>query len=321
VSADISGSLQVLRRLDSYKRELKSRLPPLPNAGLETWPLLEHDVLAIHALLDVLESENEIVAVDIGTFLGLSAFSLALHPRVLRVISVDPNPRIADELAKSKVVGELDGLDDLGDVRVLDVAREVVGSFPDEARKIEMLEGSISKIAGGPNSVIDLRDRIGDAEVIALIDGLHTAEAVEGDLNALFSACATAVALLDDCRYLWGPDVQSGVAQFLRQREHSYRFRLLADISTSFAKSNLGLVYASGDNRVEAAFAALQSAYADFDPLVMLARQEELMRVSAEDREELMLARETLRMMQESRSWKITSPLRVLDSTFQRYRS
>lgn len=311
--------MQVLRRLDSYKRELKTRFPPLPSAGLETWPLLEHDVLAIHALLDVLEGEDEIIAVDVGTFLGLSAFALSLHPRVLRVISVDPNPRIADELAKTKVVGELDGLDDLGDVRVLDVAREVVDSFPDEAQKIEMLEGSISRITDRPNSVIDLRDLVGDAEVIALIDGLHTADGVEGDLDAIFSAAANAVALLDDCRYLWGPDVQSGVARFLRQRDHSYRFRLLADVSTSFAKSNLGVVYTSGDNRVEAAFAALQAAYADLDPLVVLAHQEELMRVSAQQREELMLARETLRMMQESRSWKITSPLRLLDATLQRY--
>jgi hypothetical protein len=96
-------------------------------------------------------------------------------------------------------------------------------------------------------------------------------------------------------------------------------FKLLADIGTAFAKSNLGFVYASADERMPRAFAALQASHADFDALVLLRRNEELIRLSAQQREELLAARAMLRGMQHSRSWKITSPLRAVDAALRRH--
>jgi hypothetical protein len=79
-----------------------------------------------------------VVALDIGTFIGASAFLLASHPKVSKVTSVDPNLTIFDELADksntplSPRFGENADLDQLRNRRALDVARATLTEFCNE---------------------------------------------------------------------------------------------------------------------------------------------------------------------------------------------
>ncbi len=319
------GSLVLLRSIRKFKEEAKRRFPVVPDPALDTWPLRDHDALALYDFLDEL-GRPELTALDIGTFTGFSAFVLALHRNISRVVTVDPNPLLHEQINEhNAVVGKTVDPTELEDLRVLDVARELFDAFPEAGRKIEVVEGAVGLSPSGHEHAIDLTDFIRDGDLVAFVDGLHTAEGVEADLRAVFRARPDAVAILDDCRHAWGPYVQAGVAAFLR-KNGDYHFKLLADISASFAQSDLGFVYSAGRRPdVERAFEAIASLYASFDPLVMVMREEELQRTIADLRERLAAAlgelqdwRRAMQQMESSLSWRVTVPLRRAKARLRR---
>jgi BMFP domain-containing protein YqiC len=302
----------MLQRLRGFKAEARSRFPSIPDPALDVWPLREHDALAVYDFIEV--RGRPCVALDIGTFIGLSAFSLALNPLVRRVVTVDPNPLLHAEInEKVDVVGTTVTAEGIEDVRVQDVARMLLAHDEDVAAKTTIVEGVVASPSPNTFEVVDISSLVDDADLIALVDGLHTPDGVQGDLSAIFGARPKAVAILDDCRHAWGPYVQAGVADFLSNAPGAYRFTLLADVSSSFAQSDLGFVYSteSADD-VERSFNRLQQLYASFDPLALIAREEELQRIVIETRERLAQMQDTLSALENSLSWKLTRPLRVL---------
>jgi hypothetical protein len=248
---DIGGSLEARRRLSSYAESVVAEYPGLPLPIVSTWSIAPLDAMAVWALLATVD--EEVVAVDVGAFVGVSAFVLSSHSLVKKVISIDPNPLVTDEVnEKAGALGTWLAPEDLpSDLRVLDVARCTLRRFMAEATKIEFFEGYLSpgtsqleSIANDPRK-FDLGTLDERLPVFAFIDALHTPEGVSQDLTALFSAKPEAMAVLDDCRRYWGPFVQSGVCRFLEMHP-DYEFALVADRCPSLASSNLGIVYLKG---------------------------------------------------------------------------
>jgi len=193
------------------------------------------------------------VALEIGAFVGISTFCLASHLKVLKVVSVDPNPVIAQELVANsdKWVGKVN-FEPLKDLRVFDITRTVLGEFDEERGKIELREGVVgsTQVSAKGKSISTLRrvdvpvvDPTEGEALVALVDGLHTKEGVRADLAAIFENNPHAVALLDDCRRGWGHLVQAGVVAFMEEAAEPYHFRLFADFAPGLAKSSFGIVY------------------------------------------------------------------------------
>jgi hypothetical protein len=117
--------------------------------------------------------------------------------------------------------------------------------------------------------------------LIAILDGLHTREGVKADLDALFESHPHAVAILHDCRIVWGPFVQAGVVSFLEDADEHYHFKLFGDLGPGTATSNLGIVYPDVDavevRRTLREFGNLFSER--LDPFRLLQREAELVRV------------------------------------------
>jgi len=281
-----AGAAEYASRLDEYKQTIGRLFPMLPKGSVDAWSISEVDILALGLLLECYP--QEVTVLDIGTFVGTSAFFFASHPKVTRVVSVDPNPTVADEINdKSEMLGmEIDS-EPLGDLKVLDVARAVLAEFPDEDRKVQLHVGSVgSERIGIKGSSSDGSERLeapmlelsGEKALVAFVDGLHTREGVQADLDGIFEYNPRAVAILDDCRHTWGPFVQAGVVSFIEGAEDEYDFRLLGDLGPGMATSNLGIVYPKADGalvqRVLANFVELFTER--LDPLRLLRREEEL---------------------------------------------
>jgi hypothetical protein len=100
----INGSTGYLRRLDEYKETVGRLFPALPRDYVDAWSISNADALILGHFLECYP--HKVIVLEIGTFIGLSAFHFASLPEVLRVIGVDPNPTIADEINdKSEVLG------------------------------------------------------------------------------------------------------------------------------------------------------------------------------------------------------------------------
>jgi hypothetical protein len=307
------------------------RFPELRNELVEAWSLRDQDALAFCCLLDACAAP--VVVLEIGTFIGASAFHFAGHSKVTRVISVDPNPSVADEVSASRHrLGIFTEPEPLSDLRVLDVARTLLKDSGPEAQKIELVEGELARAeaaAGSPETctVIPTLQQLKGEPLIAFIDGCHTGQAVQADLKAVFQQNPTVVAILDDCRFAWGPYVQAGVAAFLDGEERRYRFQLLADLNPSLSTCQLGIVYDDAQS-VDvtdwlARFAARFSSR--LDPVALLIREEHLSTRARglldelqEVRGRLETARLTLETVYRSRSWRITKPLRVVTGLLRR---
>jgi hypothetical protein len=205
------------------------------------------------------------------------------------------------------------------DLRVLDVARTLLNDSGPEARKIELVEGVLAcaeAAVGGPErcTVIPSPPHLKGAPLIAFVDGCHTSQAVHADLKAVFQQCPPAVAILDDCRFAWGPYVQAGVAAFLDSEEGRYRFQLLADLNPSLGTCQLGIVYGDAQG-VEVAdwLARFTASFSSrLDPVALLGREEYLSTRVRGLLDELQDARLTLEAVYRSRSWRITKPIRAV---------
>jgi hypothetical protein len=281
-----AGAAEYASRLDEYKQTISRLFPVLPKDPVDAWSISEADILALGLLLECYP--QEVTVLDIGTFVGASAFFFASHPKVTRVVSVDPNPTVADEINdKSEMLGvEIDS-EPLGNLKVLDVARAALAEFPDEDRKVQLHVGSVgSNRTGIKGSSSDGSERLeapmlelsGEKALVAFVDGLHTKEGVQADLEAIFEYNPRAVAILDDCRHAWGPFVQAGVVSFMEGAEDEYDFRLLGDLGPGVATSNLGIVYPKADGaQVQGVLANFVELFTErLDPLRLLRREEEL---------------------------------------------
>src|SRR5215210_1193076 len=97
------GTLDCTWRFDEYKETVSHLFPALPRDYVDTWSISKVDALTLGHFLECYP--REVVALNIGTFIGVSAFHLASQSKVLKVIGVDPNPTVADEInAKSDVL-------------------------------------------------------------------------------------------------------------------------------------------------------------------------------------------------------------------------
>jgi hypothetical protein len=273
-------------RLTEYKETVSRLFPILPKDCVDAWSVSEADVLALGLLLECYP--QKVAVLDIGSFVGASAFFFASHSKVTRVISVDPNPTIAEEINDiSEMLGVKVAPEPLGNLRVLDVARTVLAEFPDENRKIQLHVGTVgtSKTGitedstGGPKRLEEpMSELLGESSLVAFVDGLHTREGVHADLEAIFDHNPRAVAIVHDCRHAWGPFVQAGVVSFMEGIRNEYDFRLLSDLGPALATSNLGVVYRkahSGD--VRRALAEFTELFSErLDPLWLMRREEDL---------------------------------------------
>jgi predicted nuclease with TOPRIM domain len=273
-------------RLAEYKETISRLFPILPKDCVDTWSISEADVLALGLLLECYP--QKVAVLDIGSFVGASAFFFASHSKVTRVVSVDPNPRLAEEINdKSEMLGVKIDPEPLGKLRVLDVARTVLAEFPDENRKIQLHVGTVGTgktgitedSAGGSEELEEpISELMGERSLVAFVDGLHTREGVHADLEVIFDHNPRAVTFIHDCRHAWGPFVQAGVASFLEGTRNKYDFRLLGDLGPALATSNLGVIYQkahSGD--VQRALAEFTDLFSErLDPLWLMRREEEL---------------------------------------------
>lgn len=274
-----------LARLEEYKRVVTRLFPTIPKRVVNNWSIFPTDVLATGFFLEHYPSKA--VVLDVGTFIGVSTFCLATHPKVSEVVSVDPNPTIFDELAdKSEDWRKNPEIESLKDVKVLDIARAAFDEFPEAKKKVQFCEGVVgSAQIGIGGEILDDPEKVtvptpdpSETGMIALVDGLHTREGVQADLEAIFDQNPYAVAFVDDCRHRWGPFVQAGVVDFMEQAEDEYNFQLVGDLGPGLARSNLGIVYPDSQvGTVGKTLADLSWTFSQrLDPLRLLKREEEL---------------------------------------------
>ncbi len=278
------GSLPVHRLLDAYRARVRSECPALPESLIKTWSISVNDAVLIREILDSFGAPVDIL--DVGTFLGTSAFLFGSHPHVRRVVTVDPNPYVADEInEKQDSLGAYLDPALLAGVRVHDVARSCLSAFPEAAAKVEFAEGGLGApgVATGPASAFrrfelsDFQLQDAGAPLIALVDGLHTMDGVYQDLSTILAVRPDAIILLDDCRDYWGPFVQSGVARFLTENPGVFGFHLFADLSPSLAGSQLAVLHAAAEDHIpEPIELVVDSLSTWLDPLFLLAREQEV---------------------------------------------
>src|SRR5829696_1529896 len=90
------GTIDYTRRFDEYKESVRQVFPDLPRGYVDNRSISSVDALALGYFLEC--CPRKVVVLDIGTSMGLSAFHFASQPKVLRVVSVGPNPTIVDEI-------------------------------------------------------------------------------------------------------------------------------------------------------------------------------------------------------------------------------
>lgn len=289
-------------RLDEYKDTVARLFPELPKKSVvDNWSIFPVDALMLGLFLEIYP--RNVSALDVGTFIGTSAFCFASHPKVSEVTSVDPNPTVLDELAdKSDAWHRRHDLEPLKNLKVLDVARAALAEFPEEQDKIRLCEGVVGSTQigldgkttdSGKVEVPNLDPSEGTG-LIAMVDGLHTRGGVRADLEAIFGQSPHAVVFLDDCRHRWGPFVQAGVVDFMEQAGDEYHFRLVGDFGPGLATSNLGLFYPESlAGEMKKIIAELGEVFSRrLDPLRLLRREEDLIAVVNRTNGELAQARQ-----------------------------
>jgi len=280
------GTIDYTRRFDEFKETVRQVFPDLPRDYVDTRSISSVDALALGYFLECCPHES--VVLDIGTSVGFSAFHFASQPKVLRVISVGPNPTIVDEIEnKSGTLGDSIEPEPLHNLKVLDVAQAVLAEFADERQKIDFHVDTVGNShVGIRGSSLDSLEKVqipalelpGDKWLVAFVGRLQTKEGVQAVLAAIFEKNPHALAILDNCRGSWGPFVQAGVVNFMEETQGEYHFQLFGDLGPSIATSDLGIVYPDTDaaeaKQTLVEFSELFSER--LDPLLLLRREEEL---------------------------------------------
>jgi hypothetical protein len=219
-----------MRLLESYKYAVANRLPHTCRDIVQRWSLKPRDALAL--IRFVRNYPREVVVVETGTFLGVSAFNFASHPKVLEVVSIDPNPSLAELNHQGSLP---DPGSSLREVRVLELAETVLDKFPEQRRKVQLRPGTVESV-GIPEAPTG-------TSLLAFVDGDHTREGVAADLRAVFDKDSAAVAILHDCRHFHGPAILAGIASFVEDTSTEYCLRLFEPSSPGLKPPNLGVLY------------------------------------------------------------------------------
>jgi hypothetical protein len=261
--------------LVEYKDTVNRLFPTLARIHIDTWSISEVDAFALGCFLSCYP--RKALVLDIGTFVGASAFFFASRPEILQVISIGPNPVIADEINdRLHASSRSKDLEALKDLKALDIAKAALAEFPEESSKIQLRTGMLV------NGQMEVPNPSEGASLIAYVEEPPTREGVQSDLEAIFASNPYAIAILDNCRHALGPYVQAGVVSFMETTKQAYHFQLFGDTSSGVATSNLGLVYhdanAAEIKRTLSEFTELFSGR--LDPLRLLAREEELVNIA-----------------------------------------
>jgi hypothetical protein len=280
------GTIDYTRRLDEYKETVRQLFPNLPTGYVDSRSISSVDALALGYFLEC--CPRQVVVLDMGTSVGVSAFHFASQPKVLRVISVGPNPTVVDEIDdKSGTLGRSINLEPLNNLRVRDVAQAALAEFADERQKIDLQVDTVGNSdvdvrGGSPNSLVKAEiptlETSGNVSLVAFVDGVHTKTGAQAILEAIFEKSPHAVAILKNCRGPWGPFVQAGVVNFTESVQGKYHFQLFGDLGPSIATSDLGIVYPDIDAaEAKHTLVELSELFSKrLDLLLLLRREEEL---------------------------------------------
>lgn len=275
-----------LEPMNLYKESVLRFFPALGARTLEKRSISLIDAVALGVFLE--HYRRSVVALDVGAFVGVSAFCFASHPNVSRVIGVDTNPVVSEELAADTDRWEEPAdLESLSGLRTFDVAQTVLEGFHPEREKIELHQGYIGDArvgAKGGDSTglrkveVPLTGSDEKEGLVALVDGRYDREGILKDLKEIFGKNPHAVALLDDCRQGLGPLVQAGVADFRREAGEEYSFRLLADLGPGLSQSNFGILYTeSAAVEIGGVLGKIRQTFGlELDPLLLQSQKEEL---------------------------------------------
>ena len=246
--------------IDEYKAQVSALYPAVGRDVFEKHSISEANSLALERLAGRLG--EKVAVLEVGTFLGVSTFHWATQPNICRVVSVDVNPTLS-EISSWGV--ELSGEPPVG-TRLHDVVSSALKSFPEAARKITLVEGTVKSL-GDPEVFV------GEGAFLAFIDGAHQKEAVQVDLGVVFGGRPDAIAVLHDVMWEDGPDVLAGIAAFTREDAErptyklNYQLKVLSGVRPGDAPLlNLGVLYP------KAAAAELEKAAGDLfaDPTPLL---------------------------------------------------
>jgi hypothetical protein len=229
------------RILEEYKSEVIRLFPALSKGLLDSWSIKDADAIGLASFLKHYPRER-VVVLDIGTFVGVSAFHLASQPKVAEVVSVDYNPSLSELQEWLTGLGKLDDAITLGaasspETTVIEVAREAFSRFPEQQRK--------AKFVAGDAATVDIAIPADAASLVAFVDGHHGKEAVEADLRAIFDKDSAAVAILHDCRGSHGPKIMAGIASFMQTSQTAYCFRMFEHTDRGPTPPDLSVVYPS----------------------------------------------------------------------------
>jgi hypothetical protein len=216
----------------------------LPKQLVDSWSIQDADALGLSRFLERYPRE-QVKVLDIGTFVGVSAFYFASQPKVSEVVSVDYNPSMAELHEWMIGLGDSDAAAALRsapspETTVLEVARAAFSRFPEQKRKVKFMAGDAASV----NWPI----RADSASFVAFVDGDHSKEGVEADLRAVFEKHSHGVAVLHDCIDVnHATSVLAGIATFLEafraEDQLGYRFRPFKQLTPYCVPLNVGIVY------------------------------------------------------------------------------
>jgi len=233
-----------LKRFDEYKATVTRLFPVLPRDLVNGWSIQDADAIVLARFLECYPREP-IFVLEVGTFVGTSAFHFACQPKVSEVVSIDTNislAKLADLVVakKNQDIAYRDA-EDFGpgaspNVGVLDVAEAALACFPEQWQKVRLVTGTTESV--------HIPSPSNGASLVAFVDGSHGKERVEADLRAIFEHNPYAVAVLHDCvEARTSPAVLTGVAAFIEASSIGYRFRLFKQLGTLSTSPNLGILY------------------------------------------------------------------------------
>jgi hypothetical protein len=248
-----------LKRIDEYKSEVTRLFPDIPKHLVDSWSIQDADALGLAQFLALYPRES-VVVLDIGTFVGVSAFHFANQPKVSEVVSVDYNPSIAELYEWMTQLSDLGAAAALKsapspETTVIEVAKAALARFPEQQRKVKFIAGDAATV----NWPIP----VDAASFVAFVDGHHSKEAVESDLRAIFEKNPYGVAVLHDCTDDYhAPSVLAGITTFIetfRAEDHlGYHLRLFEHLASYSTAPNLGVVYpAATADQIEPALSDL----------------------------------------------------------------
>ena len=216
----IEHAPKYIQRLNDYRKTITQLYPSLAQEHVHHMSIKDDEALAIARFLDLWP--REMVVVEIGTFVGVSAFHFAGQQKVVEVLSIDPNPSLTELGAEWDL--------DWEDERVHAVAAKALAHFPEQAQKVRLLEGTAEDV--------ELTATTSSATLVAFVDGDHSKTGVQTDLRAVFAKHRCSMAILHDCRK---PAVLAAALAFVAASPGEFDFRYLKHDDSEEPK--LGIIH------------------------------------------------------------------------------